>query len=265
MELYSIASGSSGNCIYAGTQEEGVLFDVGISMKRIREGLEAQGLTFDNVKGICITHEHSDHISGLGPVLRKNPIPVYATGGTIHAIWEKANMKNISPDLFHPVRPEDEIEIAGGVVRPFEISHDAAEPVCYTFECDGKQIGIATDTGCFNDKMIDSLSECDTLLLEANHDINLLQVGSYPYALKMRILSDKGHLSNDASARFIKELLHTGLQNILLGHLSKENNFPDLAYQTVSYELEQSETWRRLSTNLSVARRDEPTPAIQIN
>jgi phosphoribosyl 1,2-cyclic phosphodiesterase len=263
MELYSIASGSSGNCIYAGTDEEGILFDVGISMKRIREGLEAQGLGFDCVKAICITHEHSDHISGLGPVLRKVPIPVYATAGTIKAIWEKSNMKNVSPDLFHSIRPEEEIELAGGIVRPFSISHDAAEPVCYTMERDKKKIGIATDTGCYNDKMIDSLSECDTLLLEANHDINLLQVGKYPYSLKLRILSDKGHLSNDTSARFIRELLHSGLQYVLLGHLSKENNFPELAYNTVSYELEQSETWRSLSTKLLVANRDMPSPVLK--
>lgn len=264
MKLYSIASGSSGNCIYAGTDKEGILFDVGISMKRIREGLEAEGLTFEQVKAICITHEHSDHISGLGPVLRKVPIPVYATAGTIKSIWEKSNMNNISTELFHSISPDDEIELAGGVVRPFSISHDAAEPVCYTMEKDGKKVGIATDTGCYNDKMIDCLGECDTLLLEANHDINLLQVGNYPYSLKMRILGDHGHLSNDMSARLIKEVLHRDLQHILLGHLSKENNFPELAYNTVSYELEQSETWRGLSTELSVANRDIPSPAIQI-
>lgn len=264
MQLYSIASGSSGNCIYAGTDKEGVLFDAGISFKRIKEGLEVQGLSLENIRAICITHEHSDHISGLGPILRKVPIPVYATAGTIDAIWEKTNMNNISPALFHSVRPGEETELAGGVVRSFPISHDAAEPVCYTLERDGKKIGIATDTGCYNDKMIDSLAECDTLLLEANHDINMLQVGRYPYALKMRILSDRGHLSNDASARFIRELLHDGLQHIMLGHLSRDNNFPELAFQTVSYELEQSDIWRRLSVGLSVANRDIPSPVIHV-
>ena len=264
MQLYSIASGSSGNCIYAGNDKEGILFDAGIPLKRVREGLEAVGLGFEQIKAICITHEHSDHISGLGPILRKVPIPVYATAGTIKAIWEKTNMNNISPELFHTVCPGEETEIAGGVVRPFAISHDAVEPVCYTMMKDGKKIGIATDTGCYNKEMIDSLAECDTLLLEANHDINLLQVGRYPYALKMRILGDRGHLSNDTSARLIRELLHSGLQHVLLGHLSKDNNFPELAYQTVRYELEQSETWRRLSVTLSVANRDIPSPAIQI-
>ena len=264
MQLYSIASGSSGNCIYVGTEETSILIDAGISMKRIREGLEAQELSLERIQAIFITHEHTDHVSGLGPVLRKVPIPVYATAGTIKSIWEKSNMNNISTELFHSISPDDEIELAGGVVRPFSISHDAAEPVCYTMEKDGKKVGIATDTGCYNDKMIDCLGECDTLLLEANHDINLLQVGNYPYSLKMRILGDHGHLSNDMSARLIKEVLHRDLQHILLGHLSKENNFPELAYNTVSYELEQSETWRGLSTELAVANRDIPSPAIQI-
>lgn len=264
MQLYSIASGSSGNCIYAGTQESGILIDVGISMKRVKEGLERQNLSLENVKAIFVTHEHTDHISGLGPVLRKTPIPVYATGDTVAAIWEKGNMKNISPDLFHSIRRTEEIELGGMLVRPFPISHDAADPVCYTIEHSGHKIGIATDMGKYSDETIDHLGSCDAILIEANHDINLLQVGSYPYRLKMRILGDKGHLSNDASARLIKEILHPGLQHIMLGHLSQENNFPELAYRTVLYELSQSETWRSLDTELLVAKRYEPTQLLTI-
>ena len=147
MQLYSIASGSSGNCIYAGTEESGILVDVGISMKRVSEGLSKQSLSFENVKAILITHEHTDHISGLGPVLRKVPIPVYATADTIEAIWTKNNMKNISPELFHSVRPGEEIELAQMLVSPFSISHDAVDPVCYTIGYDGRKLGIATDMG----------------------------------------------------------------------------------------------------------------------
>lgn len=264
MQLYSIASGSSGNCIYAGKEDEGILFDVGISMKKVREGLEAQNLSFDNVKAIFITHEHTDHISGLGPVLRKVPIPVYATAGTVHAIWEKGNMNNIAPELFHFIRAGEEIELNDMLIKSFPISHDAAEPVCYTLEGEEHKIGIATDLGCYTEEIIRSLEDCNSVLLEANHDINLLQVGSYPYSLKMRILGERGHLSNDASARLIKEILHPGLQNIILGHLSKENNFPELAYQTVSYELEKCETWNRMNTELLVANRFEPTRMVTI-
>lgn len=264
MQLYSIASGSSGNCIYAGTKESGVLVDVGISMKRIREGLAREGFSLEAMKAILITHEHIDHVSGLGPILRKVPIPVYATRQTIDAIWEKGNMERVKPDLFHEIAPEEEFAIGDIQVMPISISHDAANPVCYTLSGNGKKIGIATDTGCYTSNMVEHLKKCDSLLLEANHDINLLQVGKYPYALKMRILGERGHLSNDASARFLQELLHPGLQHVVLGHLSQENNFPELAYNTVSYELEQNEFWNTLDTELLVAHRTEPTKLLTI-
>ena len=122
MQLYSIASGSSGNCIYFAEEEKGILIDVGISMKRVIAGLERENFSLDQVKAIFITHEHSDHISGLGPILRKAPIPVYATANTIQAIWEKTNMNNISPELFHSVRHGEEVDVDGMVVTPFPIS-----------------------------------------------------------------------------------------------------------------------------------------------
>lgn len=264
MKLYSIASGSSGNCIFVGTEESGILIDAGISMKRIREGLEAQELSLDRIQAIFITHEHTDHISGLGPVLRKVPIPVYATKETIEAIWDKGGMKGVSQDLFHAVKPDRSFRFRDLEIFPVPISHDAANPVCYTLQAEGKKVGVATDMGCYTSEMVDHLKDCDSLLLEANHDINLLQVGSYPYSLKMRILGERGHLSNDTSARLIQELLHPGLQHILLGHLSKENNFPELAYQTVSYELEQNPVWNTMETELLVANRQEPTRLLTI-
>lgn len=265
MQLYSIASGSSGNCIYLGEEDGGILIDAGISRKRIVTGLERKGLSLDDIKAIFITHEHSDHISGLGPVLRKNPIPVYATADTVSAIWEKTNMNNISPELFHSIRPEEEIEAGEMLVRPFSISHDAVDPVCYTVEKQGKRAAVATDMGCFDDTIIRVLGQCDSVLIEANHDINMLQVGPYPYSLKMRILGNKGHLSNTSCADLIKEILHKDLKYLVLGHLSRENNFPQLAYRTVLDELEKTETWGTLDTRLMVASRDEPTELLKIN
>ena len=264
MQLYSIASGSSGNCIYVGTKETNILIDAGISMKRIREGLAAQKLSLEGIQAIFITHEHTDHISGLGHVLRKVPIPVYATAETISAIWKKGNMNGISMDLFHTLDPECPVSIWDMEVLPIAISHDAANPVCYTVRAEGKKVGVATDMGCYTTKIVEHLKNCDSLLLEANHDINLLQVGSYPYSLKMRILGERGHLSNDASARLIQEILHPGLQHVVLGHLSQENNFPELAYQTVSYELENNPVWNKLDTELLVANRHEPTRLLTI-
>lgn len=265
MQLYSIASGSSGNCIYLGEEDGGILIDAGISRKRIVTGLERKGLSLDDIKAIFITHEHSDHISGLGPVLRKNPIPVYATADTVSAIWEKTNMNNISPELFHSIRPEEEIEAGEMLVCPFSISHDAVDPVCYTVEKQGKRAAVATDMGCFDDTIIRVLGQCDSVLIEANHDINMLQVGPYPYSLKMRILGNKGHLSNTSCADLIKEILHKDLKHLVLGHLSRENNFPQLAYRTVLDELEKTETWGTLDTRLMVASRDEPTELLKIN
>ena len=265
MQLYSIASGSSGNCIYLGEEDGGILIDAGISRKRIVTGLERKGLSLDDIKAIFITHEHSDHISGLGPVLRKNPIPVYATADTVSAIWEKTNRNNISPELFHSIRPEEEIEAGEMLVRPFSISHDAVDPVCYTVEKQGKRAAVATDMGCFDDTIIRVLGQCDSVLIEANHDINMLQVGPYPYSLKMRILGNKGHLSNTSCADLIKEILHKDLKHLVLGHLSRENNFPQLAYRTVLDELEKTETWGTLDTRLMVASRDEPTELLKIN
>lgn len=265
MQLYSIASGSSGNCIYLGEEDGGILIDAGISRKRIVTGLERKGLSLDDIKAIFITHEHSDHISGLGPVLRKNPIPVYATADTVSAIWEKTNMNNISPELFHSIQPEEEIEAGEMLVRPFSISHDAVDPVCYTVEKQGKRAAVATDMGCFDDTIIRVLGQCDSVLIEANHDINMLQVGPYPYSLKMRILGNKGHLSNTSCADLIKEILHKDLKHLVLGHLSRENNFPQLAYRTVLDELEKTETWGTLDTRLMVASRDEPTELLKIN
>lgn len=268
MRLYSIASGSSGNCIYVGTDGEGILIDVGISMKKVRAGLESEGISLSDIRAIFVTHEHTDHISGLGPILRKAPIPVYATRGTISAIWRKNNMSNISPELFHSIRAGSETILGNLKVAAFTVSHDAAEPVCYTVESreppTTKKIAVATDMGCYSEEVIENLRECKALLLEANHDISLLQAGHYPYALKLRILGDRGHLSNDASARLIQEILHPGLQYILLGHLSKENNFPDLAFQTVRYELEKNEMWNRMDVSLAVADRYEPTEMVTI-
>ncbi len=265
MELYSIASGSSGNCIYVGDNQSGLLVDVGISMKRIREGLIQQELDFDQVEGIVITHEHSDHISGLGPILRKYQIPVYATEGTIRYILDSGKMKNVDTDLFCVVEPNRSVKVADMEVTPFSISHDATDPVCYTIEKQQKKVSVATDMGTYSDYTVSHIKDSDAMLLEANHDINMLQVGSYPYSLKMRILGDRGHLSNDRSAHLIENVLHDKLQYVMLGHLSQENNLPELAYQTVKYELEQLEQWKDIGAKLSVASRKEPSAVVTIN
>lgn len=264
MNLCSIASGSSGNCIYVGNENTNLLVDVGISGKRIVSGLTGIDVNPENLHGILITHEHIDHVGGLGVMVRKYNIPVYATAETINAILRIKSIGRIPSDLFQIIDNDTPFMINDIEVNPFTISHDAANPVCYTFEKDGHKVGIATDLGKYDDYIVKNLSGCEILLLEANHDINMLQVGAYPYVLKRRILGDKGHLSNDNSGRLICELLHEKLKYIFLGHLSKENNYPELAYETVKYELLQKNQEYHASFNIFVANRDEPSELVSV-
>lgn len=265
MRLCSIASGSSGNCIYVGSDATHLLVDVGISGKKAESGLNYLGLSGRDIDGILVTHEHADHISGLGVMARKYGIPIYATKGTIDAIRQNGNVGEIDEELFHEVRADEKLAIKDLTVNPMQISHDAAQPVAYRVSYGRKRVAICTDLGHFTDYTVDCLRGMDALLLEANHDVNMLQVGSYPYYLKQRILGDKGHLSNENSGRLLSRVLHDGIQAILLGHLSKENNLPELAYEAVRMEITLGDNpYNANDFPMQVAKRSEPTPAIQI-
>lgn len=264
MELCSIASGSSGNCVYVGTENTRLLVDAGISKKRIVDGLLSVDVHPEEIKGIFITHEHSDHVSGLGVLSRKYHIPIYGTKETLGAIQEMKNLGEIETSLFHPILPDEPVYIEDLKINPFSIPHDASNPVCYTFECEGHKAGVATDLGTYNEYIISRLEGCEILLLEANHDINMLQVGAYPYNLKRRILGDKGHLSNDNSGRLLCDLIQSGLKYIFLGHLSKENNYPELAYETVKYELETNGLLPSEEISIWVAKRDQPSQFVSV-
>ena len=232
MRFCSIASGSSGNCIYVGSEETHVLVDAGISGKRIEQGLNQLELTGNDIDAILVTHEHSDHVSGLGVMARRYHIPVYTTGGTADAISRMKNMQKLPEDTFHEIEEDQDFHIKDLTIHPFSIPHDAAQPVGYRLECQDKAVGIATDLGKYNEYIVDNLQNLDALLLEANHDIRMLQVGSYPYYLKKRILSDVGHMSNDSAADIVTQMALSGTKRFFLGHLSKENNDPELALKT---------------------------------
>jgi len=261
MKLCSIASGSSGNCIYVGSDNTNLLVDAGISAKRIENGLSGIDIMPDTIQGILITHEHSDHVSGLGILARRYHIPIYATYETARAIRQIKSLGEIAEELFHYIKPDETFYINDISVEPFATSHDAANPVCYTMQSEGHKVGIATDLGKYDDYIVSKLEDSELLLVEANHDVNMLMVGRYPYYLKQRILGDMGHLSNETSADLIRKLINQKAQYILLAHLSKENNYEELAYETVCSEL----TIHGCSfsgLDLSVAHREQPSQMV---
>ena len=265
MRLCSIASGSSGNCIYVGSECAHVLVDIGISGKKMETGLNSLELTGRDIDGILITHEHSDHIKGLGVIARRYGIPIYATGGTVDAMVRSGSLGKIPEGIFHEIREDEPFLIKDLKVKPFTISHDAAQPVGYRLECGAHSVGIATDLGKYNDYIIENLQDLDALLLEANHDIRMLQVGKYPYYLKQRILGDRGHLSNENAGRLLCRLLHDNMKAIFLGHLSRENNYEELAYETVCSEVTLGDNpYKSKDFKIQVAKRDFASEAVTI-
>ena len=256
MRFCSFASGSSGNCEYIGTETTNILVDMGISTKRIELSLDEIGVTPEAIDGIFITHEHSDHICGLKVFSKRYNKPIYATEGTLKCIEVIDKEHKINTSLFNVIKPNTDFIINDDItVRPFSISHDAYDPVCYTFVHDGMKIGMATDLGTYDDYIIRNLSGSDMLFIESNYEQAMLEVGKYPFTLKRRILSDIGHLANDKSARLVLELVSDRLKQVYLAHLSKENNLPKLAYMNVEHELK-SNFGGELPCGLAVAARD---------
>ena len=264
MKLCSISSGSSGNCIFAGTEHTSLLIDCGLSGKRIEQGLNGIGYTGTDLDGILITHEHSDHIKGLGVLARRLGVPVWMTRGTAEYIRRTNACGKIPEELIRTVKADEELEIGDMRIAPFAISHDAAEPVGYRFSSGGKSAAVATDMGTYTEYTIDRLRGLDAVLLEANHDVNMLEMGRYPYYLKLRIMGEQGHLSNEASGRLLSEILHDNIRHIFLGHLSAENNYPALAYETVCSEVTESDTpYTAKDFPIRVALRDTVSPLVE--
>ncbi len=265
MNLCSIASGSSGNCIYVGNDDTHIIIDAGISGKRVEKGLNEIGLKTSEMDGILVTHEHADHIGGLGVLARRYGIPIYATEGTIRAIMRCSTIGEIPEGLFRKIEEDNTFAVGDITVNPIKVSHDAAQPVAYRFFHKDASVAVMTDLGIYNDYIVDSLTGCNAILLEANHDINMLQVGRYPYPLKQRILGERGHLSNVSSGRLLCRLLHDNLKGIVLGHLSAENNLAELAYETVRMEITMGDTPYQFSDfPVSVAKRSERSELIAV-
>ncbi|MCI5697694.1 MAG: MBL fold metallo-hydrolase [Clostridiales bacterium] len=243
LKFCSIASGSSGNSYLVKSDNTNILVDAGISGKRICDGAGLCGVSPENIDGILVTHEHTDHIKSLRMMSRKAKNgEIFTSEGTACAIFEK--MPALREKL---VIKEGSFAVGDIEVRPFQLSHDAEDPVGFTLSSGGRRVTIITDTGVFSREMVEEAAKSDLLVLEANHEVNILHCGPYPYELKRRILSDVGHLSNETSAEFIYEMneFRKNLGDdkpeqeprILLAHLSRENNSPMQAVLTIKNRL----------------------------
>ena len=267
MRLLTIASGSSGNAIYIGNATTHLLIDCGISKKRITQGLDMLDINLSYLDGVLITHEHSDHIGGLKVLLNACPIPVYATAKTLEVLREKGILDSLDSEYIRPIERDSSFRIGDLKVHATSVSHDAVDPVAYTVtDPEGIRMGVLTDLGVYDEKILDSYGNVSALVLESNHDVKMLEVGPYPYPLKQRILGPKGHLSNDTSVELLKKLYHPGMKAVLLGHLSFENNYEDLAYETVRLNLTNTfggAIFKEMY--LGIAPRSEPGRIIEVS
>ena len=250
-------SGSSGNAIYVGCGDIHLLVDAGLSGTRIANELARIGVHPGNLTAILTTHEHVDHVRGVGILSRKYNLPVYATEGTWEGMSDKVGAVEARNRCI--LTPEQDFYIGEMNVMPFSTPHDANQPVGLSFECRGARFSIATDLGCIRNGWFKHVCGSDAVLLESNYDPDMLQAGSYPYALKHRILSNRGHLCNEDAGRCAAELVKAGARHIILGHLSKENNFPELARRCTEDALRASGIVPGEDVRLDVASRDGVT------
>lgn len=250
--LYPLFSGSSGNCYYLGSPESGILIDAGRSAKQIETALSDNGLDPENIRAVFITHEHSDHIQGLKVFASRYGLRVYTSPGTAAELEAKGLLTGKYEVV--PIGLET-VETDCARVTPFRISHDCAEGYGFVAETsDGRRTCFATDTGIVTDELLGAIKGCDTAVLESNHDVGMLESGGYPYVLKRRILSDRGHLSNEVCALTAAELVKSGTTRFVLAHLSRENNMPELAQAASVCTLEGSGMKQNIDYMLTVAR-----------
>lgn len=259
MKFCSLFSGSSGNSIFIASKNTKILIDAGLPGKSIEGALKEIGEEPKEIDGIFVTHEHSDHIKGVGVLSRKYDIPVYANEKT----WDK--MKTLIGNIKEyniRILDSNSLSIKDMDIINYSIPHDAAAPMGYAVYADGKKACVATDLGNFTREVKDNIKDADIILLESNHDIEMLKFGPYPYVLKRRILSDVGHLSNEACGNAIVEIMTEKPKRIILGHLSNTNNYPDLAYQTVINVLNENNVKIGEDVFLTMADRSKPSSYI---
>jgi phosphoribosyl 1,2-cyclic phosphodiesterase len=254
-----LGSGSRGNATFIKTERVRILLDAGMSRKELGKRLEAIGEDPDGIDAVLITHEHADHAGGLKVLLKDLPIEAFLTWGTIRAL--EAEQYEMGDSKIVPIQAGIPFTIADIEVFPFRVPHDALEPVAYNLNCNGVKITQLTDIGYLPDEVVARLNESDVLILESNHDLEMLRVGPYPWNLKQRLMGRFGHLSNTAVSRFLRQQYDGRAEHLLLAHLSSSNNHPEIARQEATRALQD----RGLSiAPLSVTSQDQPTTPIRL-
>ena len=251
----------AGNCLYVESENTKLLIDAGVSLKKIETGLETLNVSPSSLDGILVTHEHSDHIQSLGNLSKKFNLPVYANSETFDAMPKQTD--KISAENINKFKVTEKFQIKDIEVNPFSIPHDAVNPCGFSISNNSEKLSIATDIGHMTNDILKQLEDSKFILLESNYDTEVLKCSKYPYLLKQRIAGPNGHLSNEVASKVINYLLQGNLKTAMLGHLSKESNFPELAYQTVVDEIIRAGT-DVSKLNLSVASRDKVGNLIHI-
>ena len=262
LNFCSLYSGSTGNSLFLESSNTKILIDAGESAKKIIEALNNINTDINSIDAIIVTHEHSDHVKSLGLLSQKYNIPVYANSETWDAMPnQKEKIKN--PDNIRLFSVNEKFNINDIEIKPFSIPHDAVNPCGFNFYHKKYKMSVATDIGHMTQEVISNLEKSSFILLESNYDENILKCSRYPYHLKQRIAGPNGHLSNDTAGKTISYLKKLGLNTAVLGHLSKENNFPELAYKTVAEEL-MNNSISENDINISVATRYKSTPLFNL-
>ena len=262
IKFCSLFSGSSGNSLFITDGQTRILIDAGISGIRIKKALESIGEDPQNLDALVVTHEHSDHTKCAGVITRRYKIPVYATKGTWNGMSPYIGPVNEANVMY--IKANNDFQIKTMTVHPFKIPHDANDPVGFSFFAEGKKVTVATDIGEINNELKKNFENSDLLMLESNHDIEMLDRGPYPRFLKDRILSREGHLCNKIAGKTIAELIEKGARKFVIGHLSQENNTPDVAYATVASHISGNGFNIGETVELYVARRNETSRVFEV-
>ncbi|MGD0755787.1 MAG: MBL fold metallo-hydrolase [Bacteroidales bacterium] len=262
LNFCSLSSGSSGNCYYIGNEFHGILIDAGISATSIRKFLKDIGISMQTIMGVMITHNHIDHIRGLEVLTRKNSLPAFTT----HKIWESilTPQKKISRDCIREISLQQKFHLAGFDIEAFPVYHDAPETIGFHICAGDKKITIATDLGHICQTAAPYIKEANLLVIESNYDEEMLVNGNYPYYLKARIKSDHGHLGNHQTSVFLADIFNDNLSHICLAHLSKNNNTPEKALQTLQLAFSERGINLKGQHRISILNRNVPSEMIRL-